>query len=127
MREQIVHFTPRHPQRDCELSAAAQITGDTLKERVMSAIRTVYDPELSVNLYDLGLIYDIKLEEDGAVSIVMTLTAPGCPVAGALPKRVEAAVLRLEEVNRVEVTLVWDPPWSRDMMTDEARLELGLV
>ena len=93
----------------------------------MSAIRTVYDPELPVNVYDLGLIYSIEQEKPGSVCIKMTLTAPACPVAGTLPGMVEQAVARLEEVDAVCVELVWDPPWTQDCMSDVARLELGLL
>ena len=98
-----------------------------LRERVIAAIRTVYDPEMSVNVYDLGLIYGIEINRQSEVSIDMTLTAPGCPVAGILPAQVEAAVRALPGVSRVKVELVWDPPWSRDSISDEAKLTLGLL
>ena len=126
MGEQIVHFPATGPAT-CEPASPAIISGDTLEERVISAIRSVFDPEIPVNVYDLGLIYAIDLNEPGRVLIDMTLTAPACPVAGILPVRVEAAVSRLEEVDTVSVNLVWDPPWNQERMSDEARLELGLL
>ena len=125
MREQIVNLT-----RAGEQSAGKrepEITGNTPEERIVSAIRTVYDPELPVNVYDLGLIYSIEQEKPGCVGIQMTLTAPACPVAGTLPGMVEQAVARLDEVDEVCVELVWEPPWTQDCMSDAARLELGLL
>lgn len=96
-----------------------------LKSRVTEALREVYDPEIPVNIYDLGLIYDISIEGEGDVKITMTLTAPGCPVAGILPGQVEQAALSVEGVKSAKVDLVWDPPWSPDMMSEEAKLVLG--
>jgi len=97
-----------------------------LEERIIAAMRTVYDPEISVNIYDLGLIYDLQIKEQAEVFVEMTLTAPACPVAGSLPGQVECAIKTVEGVNEAHVELVWDPPWSRDCMSDEARLALGL-
>jgi FeS assembly SUF system protein len=97
-----------------------------LHERVIAAMRTVYDPEISVNIYDLGLIYRIDIDEDGKVEFDMTLTAPGCPVAGILPRQVEDAVRAVDGVRDARVTLVWDPPWDQERISDEARLSLGL-
>ena len=125
MREQLVQLTRRGG--DPAETRQPEISGDTLEERIVSAIRTVYDPELPVNVYDLGLIYSIEQENAGRVCIQMTLTAPACPVAGTLPGMVEQAVARLDEVDAVCVELVWDPPWTRDCMSDAARLELGLL
>lgn len=96
------------------------------KEAVAEAIREVHDPEISVNIYDLGLIYDLVIRENGDVSIRMSLTSPMCPVAGILPQQVAEAAAGVEGVGRVEVHLVWDPPWTRDMMSDEAKLALDL-
>jgi FeS assembly SUF system protein len=93
---------------------------------VIAALRTVYDPEIPVNIYDLGLIYSLDISATGDVRIEMTLTAPACPVAGAMPGRVAEAVAAAEGVGEVEVSLVWDPPWTRDRMTDEAKLALGM-
>ena len=98
-----------------------------IEERIVAALRTVYDPEIPVNVYDLGLIYSIDLGADGAVAIRMTLTAPACPVAGMMPGLVESAVRQVEGVTAVTVELVWDPPWSRERMSDEARLQLGMM
>ena len=98
-----------------------------LQERVLEAMRTVYDPEIPVNLVDLGLIYDLVVRKDGAVHVEMTLTSPACPVAGALPAQVEEVIRAVEGVTDVHVKLVWSPPWTRDRMTDEAKLELGLI
>ena len=98
-----------------------------LYEQVVEAVRSVYDPEIPVNIYDLGLIYTIDIAEDGAVTIIMTLTAPGCPVAGEMPGWVADAVEPLPGVKQVDVDLTWEPPWGMDMMSDEARLELGFM
>jgi len=126
MREQTIRFAGEQADTPAPLRPVT-ISGDTLEERIISAIRTVFDPEISVNVYDLGLIYKIESLEPGQVRIQMTLTAPACPVAGTLPGMVEQAVARLDEVEHVKVELVWDPPWSQERMTDEARLELGLL
>lgn len=100
---------------------------DELRERVIAALRTVYDPEIPVNIYDLGLIYGLDIDEAGDVDVRMTLTAPGCPVAQTFPQTVEDAVRSVPGVNDATVELVWDPPWSQERMTEAARLELGLV
>lgn len=97
-----------------------------LKDKVIAALRTVYDPEIPLNLYDLGLIYNIDIDSNNAVSINMTLTTPHCPVAESMPGRVEYAVREIDEVTDVSVQLVWDPPWDKDRMSDEAKLTLGL-
>lgn len=93
---------------------------------MIEAIKTVYDPEIPVNLYDLGLIYDLEVFEDGTVKIEMTLTAPACPVAGEMPVMVADAVAGADGVGEVEVQLVWDPPWTKDRMSEEARLILDM-
>ncbi|HET9645480.1 MAG TPA: SUF system Fe-S cluster assembly protein [Burkholderiaceae bacterium] len=99
-----------------------------LEGLVIAALRTVYDPELPVNIYDLGLIYGLDVDAAaGKVQIRMTLTAPGCPVAQSFPATVEDAVEAVEGVNEARVELVWDPPWSRDRMSEAARLNLGMV
>ncbi|ASB49497.1 SUF system Fe-S cluster assembly protein [Alkalitalea saponilacus] len=98
-----------------------------LEMEIVSAIRTVYDPEIPVNIYDLGLIYEVNVEDDGKVRIVMTLTSPNCPVADSLPEEVREVVADLKGVKEVEVNMTFDPPWSRDMLSDEALLELGLL
>ena len=100
---------------------------DTLEANVVEALRGVYDPEIPVNIYDLGLIYNIDIGTDGAVNIDMTLTAPGCPVAETFPGIVEQTVMSVEGVSEAHVELVWDPPWTMELMSEEARLELGLM
>ena len=97
-----------------------------LQERVVDVIRTCYDPEIPVNIYELGLIYGIDVSETNAVTIRMTLTSPACPAAGSLPPEVERKVRGLAEVTDVKVQVVWDPPWTPDRMTEAARLQLGL-
>lgn len=99
-----------------------------LKEQVIAAIRTVYDPEIPVNVYDLGLIYEVNLDEaQGKVDVKMSLTAPACPVAGTLPGIVENAVRNVDDVNEASVELVWDPPWTPERMSEDARLALGMM
>lgn len=96
------------------------------EEAVIGAMREVYDPEIPVNIFELGLIYEHQITNEGDVTIQMTLTAPGCPVAGVLPGHLAKTVSELEGVGRVEVEIVWDPPWSPDMMSEIARLELNM-
>ncbi len=98
-----------------------------VRERVEAALRTVYDPEIPINIYELGLIYDLAVSDDGTVRIKMTLTAPNCPAAGAMPGEVEAKVRMVEGVSDARVALVWDPPWDKSRMSEAARLELGLM
>jgi FeS assembly SUF system protein len=97
-----------------------------LRQRVIAALREVYDPELPVNIYDLGLIYGLDVDAAGDVAIRMTLTAPGCPVAQSFPGFVEHAVRQVEGVTAARVELVWDPPWCQDRMSEAVRLELGM-
>lgn len=97
-----------------------------LEEKIVAALREVYDPEIPINIYDLGLIYGILIGPENAITVQMTLTAPGCPVAGAIVAEVEQRVQTLSEVKSVNVDLVWEPPWHRDMLSEVARLELGL-
>ena len=96
-----------------------------LKEKVIIEIKKIYDPEIPVNIYELGLIYDIKIK-DKDVQVKMTLTTPNCPVAESLPKEVKDSILQLEDVNNVDLDLVWDPPWNKSMMSEAAKLELNL-
>lgn len=98
-----------------------------VRGRVIEALRRIRDPEIPVNIYDLGLIYDLRVDDGGGVDIQMTLTAPGCPVARTLPGQVETAVAAVAGVSKAQVALVWDPPWDRDHMSEAARLELGMV
>jgi FeS assembly SUF system protein len=99
---------------------------EALRPRIIDAIRTVYDPEIPVNIYELGLIYDLDIDAKGNVAIRMTLTAPGCPVAGTMPQMVRDAVARVEGLNDIDVDLVWDPPWDKSRMSEAAQLELGM-
>ena len=106
---------------------APSSTDHTLYDVLVEACRTVYDPEIPVNIYDLGLIYTIEVSDQNEVKIIMTLTAPGCPVAGEMPGWVADALEPIDGVKHVKVELVWEPPWGMDMMSDEARLELGFM
>ena len=102
-------------------------TDHPLYEGVVNACRTVFDPEIPVNVFDLGLVYTIEISNENVVDIAMTLTAPGCPVAGEMPGWVEAAVESVGGVKEVKVAMTFDPPWGMEMMSDEARLELGFM
>ena len=106
---------------------APSSTNHPLYESIVDGIRTVYDPEIPVNIYDLGLIYTIEINEESEVLVIMTLTAPGCPVAGEMPGWVAEAIEPMPGVKQVAVELTWEPPWGMDMMSDEARLELGFM
>ena len=97
-----------------------------LTEKVISEIKKIYDPEIPVNIYELGLIYKIEIKEAKKVNIDMTLTSPNCPVAESLPKMVKDNILKLEGINDVNLNLVWDPPWTKDKMSEAAKLELNL-
>ena len=103
-------------------------SGSGLSEAVVvEALRSIYDPEIPVNIYDLGLIYEIRATDDGVVDIDMTLTSPGCPVAQTFPGMVEAQIRQIPIVSAVHVELVWDPPWTQERLTDEVKLALGLL
>ena len=106
---------------------APSSTDHPLYEDVVMACRTVFDPEIPVNIFDLGLVYTINIDPANAVRIDMTLTAPGCPVAGEMPGWVQEAVSSVPGVGQVEVAMTFDPPWGMEMMSDEARLELGFM
>ena len=97
-----------------------------LKEKIISEIKKIYDPEIPVNIFELGLIYKIEVNENKKVLIEMTLTSPNCPVAESLPYSVKENILKIEEVEDVDLKLVWDPPWTKDKMTEAAKLELNL-
>lgn len=130
----------QHPYYHSEMGKAASTEGTEAKDgsplaagqpiasidEVVTALRTVYDPEIPVNIYDLGLIYDCQIKENGDCRIVMTLTAPACPVAGELPAQVAAAVAKLDTIGEVTVKLTWMPPWDRSRMSEEARMALDL-
>lgn len=106
------------------------ITEDKMQkigEDVVDVLRSVYDPEIPVDIYELGLIYDVQVSDECDVKILMTLTSPNCPVAESLPEEVREKVRSLDEVKEVEVTITFDPPWTKDMMSEEAKLELGML
>ena len=106
-----------------------EITIDTqeLGEKIVRVLKTIYDPEITVDIYELGLIYDVFVNEDYDVKILMTLTSPNCPVAETLPVEVEEKVKSLDELKDVEVEITFDPPWTQELMSEEAKLELGLL
>jgi len=99
----------------------------SLGERIVKVLKGIYDPEIPVDIYELGLIYDVMVNEDMDVKILMTLTSPNCPVAESLPQEVEQKIRAIDEVKSVEIELTFDPPWSRDLMSEEAKLELGML
>ena len=107
----------------------SEITIDTneLGEKIVRVLKTIYDPEIPVDIYELGLIYDVFVNEDHDVKILMTLTSPNCPVAESLPQEIQEKVKSLDAVNDVEMELTFDPPWSQDLMSEEAKLELGML
>ena len=95
-------------------------------EKIIKVIKTIFDPEIPVDIYELGLIYDIKVENDKSAKIKMTLTTPNCPVAESLPKEVKEGAMQVEGIEEVDLELVWDPPWTKDMLSEAAKLELNL-
>ena len=97
-----------------------------LKEKIITEVKKIYDPEIPVNIYELGLIYDIIIEKDNDVKINMTLTSPNCPVAESLPNDVKDSIKKIKEVSNVNVNVIWEPPWEKDMMSEAAKLELNL-
>jgi FeS assembly SUF system protein len=109
-----------------QASALSQAELDQLTDKLIEKLKTVYDPEIPVDIYELGLIYKVDVSDERAVAIDMTLTAPGCPVAGDMPGWVQDAVLTIPEVTACEVNLVFDPPWDPSLMSDEAKLELNM-
>jgi FeS assembly SUF system protein len=98
-----------------------------LQDKMIAALRSCYDPEIPVNIYDLGLIYEAKVDTSGDAYVKMTLTAPGCPAAGSLPGEVEDKITVLPGIKNVKVDVVWDPPWSKEMMSEAAKLQLGFL
>ena len=100
---------------------------NALGEKIVGVLKTIFDPEIPVDIYELGLIYDVFVNEDFEVKILMTLTSPNCPVAETLPLEVEEKVKSIDEVKNAEVEITFDPPWTKDIMSDEAKLELGMV
>ena len=120
--------SPETPPDAGEASASHGEAQGDLKSRVIEALKEIYDPEIPVNIYDLGLIYGLDVDEaTGVVSVEMTLTAPGCPVAQTFPSVVESRLKEVEGVTDARVELVWDPPWTQDRLSEEAKLQLGLL
>ena len=97
-----------------------------IKDKIIAEIKKVYDPEIPVNIYDLGLIYNIEIKNENEAYIEMTLTSPNCPVADSLPQMVKENISAIKEIKKVDLKLVWSPPWTKDMMSEEAKLELNL-
>jgi FeS assembly SUF system protein len=121
-RDYLQGFLAQKPQED-----AAGEPGGALHEQVVDALKEIYDPEIPVNIYELGLIYGVEVTEDGHAVVTMTLTTPHCPVAESMPAEVELRVSAVPGIATAEVNLVWDPPWDPAKMSDEARLELGML
>ncbi|PTX64042.1 FeS assembly SUF system protein [Kordia periserrulae] len=103
------------------------IDTEALGEKIVRVLKTIYDPEIPVDIYELGLIYDVFVNEENDVKILMTLTSPNCPVAETLPLEIEEKVKSLKEINNATVEITFDPPWDKDLMSEEAKLELGLL
>lgn len=105
----------------------SELNKQELEEKVINVLKTCYDPEIPVDVFELGLIYEIRIDDESNVTLLMTLTSPACPVAGSLPGEVEAKVKNLPDVNDAKVELVWNPPWDKDMMSEVAKVELGFM
>ena len=112
---------------DTETAPAGAMSNEAVRDAVIDVLKSIYDPEIPVDIYELGLIYDVAVSEDGDAAIKMTLTTPHCPVAESLPQEVELRALSVPGVRDAVVELVWDPPWDPSKMSDEARLELGML
>ena len=104
-----------------------EVNKQTIEEKIIEVLKNCYDPEIPVNIFELGLIYEIATDDNANVEVKMTLTSPACPVAGSLPGEVEYKIRNIPEVNDVRIQLVWNPPWDKDMMSDVAKLELGMM
>ncbi|QQS35244.1 MAG: DUF59 domain-containing protein [Ignavibacteriales bacterium] len=105
----------------------SQINKQQLEEKIIQTLKTCYDPEIPVDIFELGLIYEIAIDDNANVEVKMTLTSPSCPVAGTLPPEVEGKVKSIPDIKSAKVTLVWNPPWEKDMMSEVAKLELGFL
>ena len=105
----------------------SEINKQELEEKIINALKTCYDPEIPVDIFELGLIYEIRIDEDANATILMTLTSPACPVAGSLPGEVQSKVNDVPGVKNAKVELVWNPPWEKDMMSEVAKVELGFI
>ena len=124
--KQLEDFLPDKKSSYIKKFNNSNISNTITKEQVIECIRTVVDPEIPVNLYDLGLIYEIKINDNNDIKIKMTLTNPNCPVAGTMPESVGKSVEKLSNLNSIEVSLVWDPKWHKDLMSEEAKLALDI-
>ena len=124
--KQLEDFLPDKKSSYIKTFNNSNISNKITKEQVIECIRTVVDPEIPVNLYDLGLIYEIKINDNNDIKIKMTLTNPNCPVAGTMPESVGKSVEKLSNLNSIEVSLVWDPKWHKDLMSEEAKLALDI-
>ena len=124
--KQLEDFLPDKKSSYIKKFNNSNISNKITKEQVIECIRTVNDPEIPVNLYDLGLIYEIKISDKNDIKIKMTLTNPNCPVAGTMPESVGKSVEKLSNLNSIEVSLVWDPKWHKDLMSEEAKLALDI-
>jgi FeS assembly SUF system protein len=105
----------------------SEVNKQELEERIIQVLKTCYDPEIPVDIFELGLIYEIKIDNEANVNVKMTLTSPACPVAGSLPPEVENKIRCIPEVKSVNIELIWSPPWDKDMMSEVAKLELGFM
>ncbi len=112
---------------ETETQPAGETNNDAQRDSVIEVLKSIYDPEIPVDIYELGLIYDVEVSEDGDATVTMTLTTPHCPVAESMPQEVELRVLSVPGIRDAVVNLVWDPPWDPSKMSDEARLELGML
>lgn len=121
------HAAGRAEERQAKAESGGPVDTEAVRENIIAAHRTVFDPEIPVNIYDIGLIYDIKVEPTGMAYVRMTLTSPACPAAGILPGQVESATRSVDGVRDVNLDLTFDPPWNPEMMSEAARLELGLL
>lgn len=120
-------YVPDAPSSWAASTPAAPSASDGVRDRVVEMLTTIYDPEIPVNIYEMGLVYGLDINADGDVSVLMTLTSPSCPVAESLPPEVEAKVGSVEGVRSVTVNLTWDPPWTPERMSEAAKLELGFL
>lgn len=107
--------------------ASEPVAGGDLHQHVIETLCTIFDPEIPVNIYELGLVYEVEASADGDITVTMTLTTPNCPVAGSMPSEVETRIGAMPGVRHVDVNLVWDPPWTPERMSEAARLELGML
>ncbi len=120
-------FRQNNKKEETETKTTEPVNKQELEEKVINALKTCYDPEIPVDIFELGLIYEIHISDDAEVDIKMTLTSPACPVAGSLPPEVQSKVEMIPEVKKANIELVWNPPWDRDMMSEVAKLELGML